>query len=85
LATPIQQLSEDPIFTDLPNTLEVGRYHSWVVAQPLPNDLEVLALDEAQQIMALRHKKYDLKGMQFHPESVLTPMGEKILENWLNS
>ena len=85
LATPIQQLLEDPIFTHLPNTIEVGRYHSWVVAQPLPNDLEVLALDEAQQIMALRHKKYDLKGMQFHPESVLTPMGEKILENWLNS
>ena len=85
LATPIQQIVEDPIFTDLPNTLEVGRYHSWVVAQPLPNDLEILALDEKQQIMALRHKQYDLKGMQFHPESVLTPLGKKILENWLHS
>ena len=85
LATPIQQTVEDPIFTDLPKTLEVGRYHSWVVAQPLPNDLEILALDEKQQIMALRHKQYDLKGLQFHPESVLTPLGEKILENWLHS
>ncbi|MGB0256444.1 MAG: anthranilate synthase component II [Flavobacteriaceae bacterium] len=85
LATPIQQTLEDPIFTDLPKTLEVGRYHSWVVAQPLPNDLEILALDEKQQIMALRHKQYDLKGLQFHPESVLTPLGEKILENWLHS
>ena len=85
LATPIQHTVEDPIFTDLPKTLEVGRYHSWVVAQPLPNDLEILALDEKQQIMALRHKQYDLKGLQFHPESVLTPLGEKILENWLHS
>lgn len=85
LATPIQQTVEDPIFTDLPKTLEVGRYHSWVVAQPLSNDLEILALDEKQQIMALRHKQYDLKGLQFHPESVLTPLGEKILENWLHS
>ena len=85
LATPIQQTVEDPIFTDLPKTLEVGRYHSWVVAQPLPNDLEILALDEKKQIMALRHKQYNLKGLQFHPESVLTPLGEKILENWLHS
>jgi anthranilate synthase component 2 len=85
LATPIQQIVKDPIFTDLPKTLEVGRYHSWVVAQPLPNDLEILALDKKQQIMALRHKQYDLKGLQFHPESVLTPLGKKILENWLHS
>lgn len=85
LATPIKRLIEDPLFANLPNTLEVGRYHSWVAAAPLPEELELLAEDEAGQIMALRHKKWDVKGLQFHPESVLTPMGKEILKNWLHS
>ena len=64
-----------------------GRYHSWVVGlDNLPACLEVTAIEkESRQIMALRHKKYDVKGIQFHPESVLTPNGKTIIENWLKA
>ena len=85
IATPIHQTANDPIFKGLPKTMDVGRYHSWVIAQPLPPDLEVLAQDEQGQIMAIRHRTLDVKGVQFHPESVLTPVGKKLLENWLHS
>ena len=64
--------------------IEVGRYHSWIVSdENFPDELEVTARDENNYIMALQHKKYDVQGVQFHPESVLTPDGEKILRNWL--
>jgi anthranilate synthase component 2 len=73
-----------PLFHGLPNELEVGRYHSWIIAnENFPAELEVTARDENNYIMALQHKKYDVQGVQFHPESVLTPMGEDILRNWL--
>jgi anthranilate synthase component 2 len=72
------------VFNNLPADLEVGRYHSWVVDKNgFPEELEITAEDENGFIMALRHKTYDVQGVQFHPESVLTPMGEKILRNWL--
>jgi anthranilate synthase component 2 len=72
------------LFQGLPENIEVGRYHSWIVSNKnLPGDLEVTARDENGYIMALRHKKYDVQGVQFHPESVLTPKGEKIMRNWL--
>ncbi|NIG57156.1 aminodeoxychorismate/anthranilate synthase component II [Chitinophaga sp. Cy-1792] len=72
------------IFKNLPEELEVGRYHSWVVDEnTLPSELIVTAKDEEGFIMALQHEKYDVSGVQFHPESVLTPMGEQILRNWL--
>lgn len=80
-------LSEDnaPLFVGIPKEFTVGRYHSWVVSnQNLPDDLVVTALDDQGQIMALRHKTLDVRGVQFHPESVLTPQGKKILENWIN-
>ena len=68
------------------NKLEVGRYHSWIVSrQNFPSELEATALDEQGMIMALRHRSYDVQGVQFHPESVLTPNGKKMLENWLLS
>jgi len=68
------------------NILEVGRYHSWIVSrQNFPSELEATALDEQGMIMALRHRSYDVQGVQFHPESVLTPNGKKMLENWLLS
>lgn len=74
------------LFDGLPPTIEVGRYHSWVVQQEgFPSELEVTALDEQQHIMALQHRQYDVMGVQFHPESVLTPHGEQILKNWINS
>ena len=85
VATPIKILNDKSgILSGLPKTLEVGRYHSWIVNEAdLPEELEVTAKDENGYIMALQHKTYDVQGVQFHPESVLTPEGEKILRNWL--
>ncbi len=90
VATPIKVKSEKSkakchLFDDLPDVLEVGRYHSWVVSRDnFPVDLEITAEDENGMIMGLKHKKFDVQGVQFHPESVLTPMGENIMRNWLN-
>jgi anthranilate synthase component 2 len=76
---------KSPLFKGLPAEIEVGRYHSWIVSdQGFPDDLEVTARDENNYIMALQHKRYDVQGVQFHPESVLTPDGEKIMRNWLS-
>jgi anthranilate synthase component 2 len=73
------------LFEGLPDTIEVGRYHSWIVSdENFPEELEITARDENNYIMALQHKKYDVQGVQFHPESVLTPDGERILRNWLS-
>ncbi|PJB12756.1 MAG: aminodeoxychorismate/anthranilate synthase component II [Flavobacteriales bacterium CG_4_9_14_3_um_filter_40_17] len=84
VATPIQILATDePLFEGIPREIEVGRYHSWVVSHPLPPELEATSFDANGQIMSLRHRKYDVRGVQFHPESILTPMGGKILENWM--
>lgn len=72
------------LFNGMPKTIEVGHYHSWVVSpQNFPDDLEITAIGEKNMIMALQHKNYDVHGVQFHPESVLTPMGEQIIKNWL--
>jgi anthranilate synthase component II len=72
------------LFEGLPARLEVGRYHSWIVSdEGFPGELEVTARDENNYIMALQHKTFDVQGVQFHPESVLTPDGEAILRNWL--
>lgn len=78
-------VDNEPLFENLDKTIEVGRYHSWVVDSNLPENLEATSLDENGQIMSLRHKVYDVKGVQYHPESVLTPDGKKILENWLSN
>ena len=72
------------LFEGLPDELEAGRYHSWVVSKEnFPAELEITAEDESGMIMGLQHKTYDVQGVQFHPESVLTPKGEDILRNWL--
>lgn len=84
IATSIEITKEDVLFKDIPKKIEVGRYHSWVVHPDLPEDLEATSIDENGQIMSLRHKKFNVHAVQFHPESVLTPHGKKILENWLN-
>ncbi len=73
------------LFEGLGNEFEVGRYHSWVVDADLPDVLEATSFDENGQVMSLRHRTFDVRGVQFHPESVLTPNGKKILENWLKS
>ncbi|MES2373636.1 MAG: aminodeoxychorismate/anthranilate synthase component II [Bacteroidota bacterium] len=76
--------SRTTLFEGLPDTIEVGRYHSWVVNEKdFPTELEITARDTNNYIMALQHKTFDVQGVQFHPESVLTPDGEKIIANWL--
>jgi anthranilate synthase component II len=75
---------KSPLFEGLPDEIEVGRYHSWVISdENFPDALEITARDDNNYIMALQHKSFDLQGVQFHPESVLTPKGEEILRNWL--
>lgn len=77
---------DDVLFLNLPSEFEVGRYHSWVVSNDnFPNDLIITSVDENLQIMSLKHSKYDVRGVQFHPESILTPNGKKILENWIKN
>jgi len=91
VATPVSitaearnQQRKGSIFKGMDEQLEVGRYHSWVVDRKgFPVDLEITAEDEAGYIMALQHKTYDVQGVQFHPESVLTPKGKQLLANWL--
>ncbi|PTX63441.1 anthranilate synthase component 2 [Kordia periserrulae] len=78
-------VDDESLFKDLPETFDVGRYHSWIVASPLPETLEATSYDENGQIMSLRHKEYDVRAVQYHPESVLTPHGKQILENWVRS
>jgi anthranilate synthase component II len=90
VATPIKvesQHSENKknLFDGLTATFDVGRYHSWVVAdEEFPAELEITARDENNLIMALQHKTFDVQGVQFHPESILTPEGETIMRNWLD-
>lgn len=77
---------DEILFKGLDEEIEVGRYHSWVVnTADFPESLEVTSVDDNGEIMSLRHRVYDVRGVQYHPESVLTPHGKKILENWLNS
>lgn len=85
VATPINITNKDSrLLKGLPDNIKVGRYHSWIVSEDsFPEELEVTAVDENGYIMGLQHKTFDVQGVQFHPESVLTPDGEMILRNWL--
>jgi anthranilate synthase component 2 len=87
VALPCQvQKASAPLFAGMQLQFPVGRYHSWVVEkETLPEELEVTAIDENGYIMAMQHRSLDVQGVQFHPESVLTPDGKKIMENWLNN
>lgn len=84
VATKVIKISDDFIFNEIPDEMEVGRYHSWSVStENFPDVLEITSVDENGQVMSLKHKTFDVRGVQYHPESVLTPYGKKILENWL--
>ena len=84
IATEAIQTTEHILFQDLPKTLEVGRYHSWAVnPDNFPKDLEVTSVDKDGMIMSLKHKEYNVHAVQYHPESILTPYGKKIIENFL--
>ncbi|MEM5540219.1 MULTISPECIES: anthranilate synthase component II [unclassified Olleya] len=78
-------VDDEVLFKNMNKTIEVGRYHSWVVDPNLPEVLEATSFDQNGQVMSLRHKFYDVRGVQYHPESVLTPNGKQILENWIKS
>lgn len=83
--TPAHIVSDDYIFEGLSKDILVGRYHSWVVdADSMPACLEITATSDEGQVMALRHKDLDIRGIQFHPESVLTPDGKRMIQNWVN-
>ena len=84
IRTPAIITERDYIFDSLPDEIEVGRYHSWVVDRgSLPSELEVTALSPDGEIMAMRHRVHDVRGVQFHPESILTPIGLTIIKNWI--
>jgi anthranilate synthase component 2 len=85
VATPVKILKEDVLFTNIPREFGAGRYHSWLVDKAsLPEELEITCEDDEGAIMGLRHKTLDVKGFQFHPESILTEYGIMMIENWLN-
>ncbi len=86
VSTPVKVIADDFLFNNIPKNLNVGRYHSWCVNKDdLPDELEITCIDESGSIMALRHKTYDVRGVQFHPESILTEHGLKIIKNWVES
>lgn len=78
-------VDDEPLFNGFEKEIEIGRYHSWIVSKvDFPEVLEITSMDEKDNIMSLRHKLYDVRGVQFHPESVLTPFGKQLLKNWIN-
>lgn len=85
IATPVRRVAADPILSDgIPEVFQAGRYHSWVVKKDsVPDCLEVTAVDEQGEIMAFRHRTYRVFGLQFHPESVMTPEGKRMIANFL--
>lgn len=83
IASDITILKQDYLFENVPLRFKIGHYHSWVVNHPLPKEIEILANDEKGNIMALKHIVYDVRGVQFHPESILTEHGKTIIENWI--
>lgn len=86
IATPVQVLRPDPLFAECPREFKAGRYHSWVVDKAtVPDCLEVTATDDDGNIMAMRHRTLKVKGVQFHPESILSEYGEQIIHNWINN
>jgi len=86
VATEAVQINAHKIFNGLPETLEVGRYHSWAVnPDDFPAELEITSVDKNGMIMSLKHQSYDVHAVQYHPESILTPDGKQILENFLNN
>ncbi len=85
ITTSVSLSNNNPLFKNMESSIAVGRYHSWVVEKKnFPNELEILSEDERGNIMALRHRTHHVYGVQFHPESVMTPQGAQIIYNWIN-
>ncbi len=86
VATPVEVITDDILFKNIPKKFNVGRYHSWVVSKDnLPQELEITCIDSFGNIMGLRHKKYNIRGVQFHPESILTECGLEMIKNWVGN
>lgn len=85
VSTSITITSEDYLFKSLPDSFEIGHYHSWVAEHPLPELLQATSVDYFGNVMSFKHKILDVRGVQYHPESILTPFGKQILENWLKN
>lgn len=86
VATPVEVINDDILFKNIPKRFNAGRYHSWVVYKNnLPEELEVTCIDSFGNIMGLRHKKYNVRGVQFHPESILTEYGQEMIKNWVRN
>jgi anthranilate synthase component 2 len=87
VAIPINVIEKtEPLFTNVPHRIDTGRYHSWVIDKnTIPSELKITATDDDGEVMAIRHKLFDVCGVQFHPESLLTPNGLKVIENWVSS
>ncbi len=82
--TPIDIISKDRIFSGLPQSFNVCRYHSWVIKkESIPSDLVITSVDENGNIMSVKHQKYNVRGVQFHPESIITEYGREMIKNWL--
>ena len=78
-------VDDETLFNGVPQEFDAGRYHSWIVNEEMPDCLEVTVRNSIGEVMAIRHKEYNVRGVQFHPESVLTPQGKKMLQNWVNN
>ncbi len=86
IATPITVVKQDVVFANCPTSFTVGRYHSWVVNNlQLPNSLKITSIDAEKNIMSLQHTSFDVRGVQFHPESILSEYGEVMIKNWIES
>jgi anthranilate synthase component 2 len=87
IATPVRTTGKlSVLFKEMPESFEAGRYHSWIVDnEKLPDCLDITSVDEEGIIMSVKHKEYKIEGVQFHPESVLTPLGVKMIDNWIKS
>lgn len=83
IATNVNVKEGDALFKDIPNSFQICRYHSWAVNPKKTGDIKVIAVDDNDEVMALVHPKYSVRGVQFHPESILTENGMKIIENWI--
>lgn len=83
VASTVQILKDDYLFQNVPKQFQIGHYHSWVIDEQQYGQLEVIAQDPQQHIMAVRHPTFDVRGVQFHPESVLTEYGQQIIHNWI--
>lgn len=86
VCTPVKVIAQENMFEGLGDSFDVGRYHSWVVGrEDFPDCLTITAEDAQGRIMALAHKVYDVRGVQFHPESILTPKGKEMMQNWIKA